>query len=296
MLDELRQIAIFAKAMDHGSFKGAADELRLAPSVVSHHISQLEEKLGVTLIHRSTRRLTLTREGTRLLEAGYAMRDAIGGALDEVRGQADAPSGVLRIAITSGLSQSKLVEGITAFCETYPDVRVQLAFSDRRPDLIAEGFDVAIQVGPSGDTALDARALFKGECCVVAAPSYLAKQGAIAVPQDLEVCRWVTLSGLRGAKPTFEGPKGAQVSVTPKGQISADTSLAVYRFAKAGAGVAIVPSFLVAEDVAQGTVQVLLPDWRLDAIDVVAEWPANVPKAGIIALFVEALSAAVSEL
>jgi DNA-binding transcriptional LysR family regulator len=115
MIDRLRQMAIFAKTIDHGSFRGAARELRLSPSVVSHHISQLEDNLGVALLYRSTRKLTLTREGEKLLAATQKMLEAVEGELLDLSVSARTPSGELRITIPSVLSQSGFTDQIAAF-------------------------------------------------------------------------------------------------------------------------------------------------------------------------------------
>ena len=110
MIDRLRQMAIFAKTIDHGSFRGAAKELHLSPSVVSHHISQLEEHLGVALIYRSTRKLTLTREGDRLLAATRTMLEAVENELQTLSAGANVPSGELRITAPSVLSKSSFTD------------------------------------------------------------------------------------------------------------------------------------------------------------------------------------------
>jgi len=289
MIDELRQIAIFARAIDHGSFKGAADELNLAPSVVSHHISQLEEKLGVTLIYRSTRKLTLTNEGERLLDSAKIMQQVVQPALNELRGQSSEPSGVLRVTVTSGLSQSNLVDGIIEFCSQHPKIEIRLEFTDKKRHLISDRFDLAIQVGSNSDRALNRQTLFKGSRCIVGSKKYLSTCGSIKSPKDLNKCNWVVLAGIRGSKSKLKKSGNRSVQIEPKGQISADSSLAVYRFVKGDAGIAIVPRFLTIDDVANGDVQYLLSEWQLDALDVFAEWPSNVAKDSIVRLFVAEL-------
>ena len=287
MIDELRQIAIFSKTIDHGSFKKAATELNLAPSVVSHHISSLEEKLGVTLIYRSTRKLTLTREGERLLQSAHVMQEAVEAALNELRSQSIEPSGVIRITATAGLSQSRLVNGITEVCGRYPKIQVQTEFSDTPRNLITDGFDIAIRVGKN-DKANNRQSLFKGARCIVGSNSYLSSRKQIRTPKDLEGCHWVVLAGVKGAKAKLS--KGSRsVIIEPKGQISADNSSAVYRFVRAGAGIAIVPHFLTIDDAMHGDVQYVLPSWEIEALDVFAEWPRNATKDGIVRLFVTEL-------
>lgn len=286
MIDELRQIAIFAKAVDHGTFKGAADDLRLAPSVVSHHISQLEAKLGVTLIYRSTRKLTLTREGERLLKSAHIMNHAVNSALDELRGTLSEPSGVLRVTATSGLSQSRLVKHITDFCARNAKIDIELEFSDERRHLIGDGFDVSIQVGSGDIRAPNRQRLFEGKRCIAGAPTYLSQFGPIEAPDDLKGLDWIVLAGAKGTNQRLRKSGQNPVKIDPTGQIMVNSSLAVYRFVKEGAGIAIVPEFLTEVDVAKGEVQIVLPDWRLDALEVFAEWPSNASKDGIIKLFV----------
>jgi len=143
MIDRLRQMAIFAKTIDHGSFRAAAKELRLSPSVVSHHISQLEESLGVALLYRSTRKLSLTSEGERLLVAARNMLQAVETELVDLSSSANTPSGELRLTMPSVLSQSHFTDRIAAFSKAYPRITLSLDFSDTRRALIDDGFDLA---------------------------------------------------------------------------------------------------------------------------------------------------------
>ncbi|WP_274594863.1 LysR family transcriptional regulator [Parasedimentitalea marina] len=149
MLDQLRQIAIFAKTVDHGSFRAAAKALRLSPSVVSHHITQLEAQLGVALLYRSTRKLSLTRDGERLIGAARKMIDAAETGLHAVSDLAPQPSGELRVTAPAVLAQSTIVRRIAKFSIAYPGVRLALDFSDLRREVIGEGIDVALRMGSS---------------------------------------------------------------------------------------------------------------------------------------------------
>ena len=115
MLDQLRQIAIFAKTVDHGSFRGAARSLRLSPSVVSHHVTQLEKRLGTPLLYRSTRKLSVTPDGERLLSAAQDMIEAAETGLQDVSNQSHQPSGVLRVTVPAVLTQSRLTNQMAAF-------------------------------------------------------------------------------------------------------------------------------------------------------------------------------------
>lgn len=290
MIDRLRQMAIFAKTIDHGSFRGAARELRLSPSVVSHHISQLEESLGVALIYRSTRKLTLTREGHRLLAAAHKMLEAVEGELADLSVSASAPSGELRVTIPSVLSQSHFTEQIAAFSRAYPRIKLFLDFSDIRRDLIDDGFDIAIRMGPKAKTTATSRKLFSVERRLVASTDYLASRLAPDHPDDIADWDWLALTPVQNVPVSFTKAGGTQATIKPEARVFANDAQALYRLTRAGAGLAIVPDFLAHEDVQVGTMGYVLPNWKLRAIDVFAAWPANAPKHGLIHLALDALS------
>ncbi|MEL6964279.1 MAG: LysR family transcriptional regulator, partial [Pseudomonadota bacterium] len=290
MIDRLRQMAIFAKTIDHGSFRGAARELRLSPSVVSHHISQLEEHLGVALIYRSTRKLTLTGEGQRLLAATRTMLEVVEGELSALSLSASEPSGELRITIPSVLSQSPFTDAIAAFSILYPRVRLSLDFSDSRRALIDGGFDIAIRMGIGGKTSATSRVLFSVKRRLVAATPYLAEKSAVREPEQLGDWDWIQLTPAQNVPLQFCRAGGEKVTIKPKAHMFSNDAQALYRLARAGAGLAVVPEFLATDDVAAGRVAYVLSDWDLPEISVFAVWPSNAPKNGLIRLMVDSLS------
>jgi len=290
MIDRLRQMAIFAKTIDHGSFRGAARELRLSPSVVSHHVSQLEESLGVALIYRSTRKLTLTSEGHRLLAATHKMLEAVEGELVDLSVSANAPSGELRVTIPSVLSQSNFTNQIAAFSKTYPRIKLFLDFSDTRRALIDDGFDIAIRMGPKAKNTAASRKLFSVERKLVGSADYLSSRPVPDGPKDLIGWDWLALTPAQNVPLEFGKSGSIQATIKPEAHIFANDAQALYRLARAGAGLAIVPDFLAREDVEAGSMRYVLPDWKLRAIDVFAAWPANAPKHGLIHLALDALS------
>ncbi len=290
MIDRLRQMAIFAKTIDHGSFRGAARELRLSPSVVSHHISQLEESLGVALIYRSTRKLTLTHEGHRLLAAAHKMLEAVEGELADLSVSASAPSGELRVTIPSVLSQSHFTKQIAAFSNAHPRIKLFLDFSDLRRSLIDDGFDIAIRMGPTAKNSATSRRLFSVKRKLVASAEYLASRPAPKYPKDVAGWDWLALTPVHNVPLEFKKMGGAHATIKPDARIYANDAQALYRLASAGAGLAIVPDFLASDDVEAGSMQYVLPNWELRSIDVFATWPANAPKHGLIHLALDALS------
>lgn len=290
MLDQLRQVAIFAKTIDHGSFRGAARELGLSPSVVSHHVSQLEEHLGVALIYRTTRKLALTREGERLLASTHPMFEAVEGALSELSDSASSPSGELRVATPSILIHSKLTEMLAAFSLEHPGIKLILDYSDERQDIITGGYDIAIRMGLSRKSSSTTRALFQVQRHLVASSSYLENRPKVTRPEDVQEWDWIELAPVSHIKPTFRKSKSNQVKIKPTAHITANDALAVYHLARAGAGLAVVPDILAQEGIKSGAVQYVLPDWKLVPIEVFADWPSNAPKYGLINLLVDAIS------
>lgn len=290
MIDRLRQMAIFAKTIDHGSFRGAARELHLSPSVVSHHISQLEEHLGVALIYRSTRKLTLTREGERLLAATRKMLDVAEGELLQLSESAVEPSGELRLTAPSVLSNSKFTDAIAAFSRAYPRIQLTLDFSDSRRDLIEDGFDIAIRMGLNGKNTATSRVLFQVKRKLVASTEYLSTRPSINHPKQLQEWDWLALSPVRNVPVTFRKKRARPITIKSEPLVSCNDAQALYRLVRAGAGYAIIPDFLAANDVEAGRVEFLLPEWENVHADVFAVWPANAPRHGLVRLMLDHLS------
>lgn len=290
MLDQLRQLAIFAKTIDHGSFRGAARELRLSPSVVSHHISQLEENLGVALLYRSTRKLSLTREGERLLVAAHRMLEAVEDELLDLSSSSSKPTGELRLTAPSVLSQSRLTDLIGFFSMKYPGIKLSLDFSDLRRELIDDGYDIGIRMGLKRKRSASSRLLFSVKRQLIASRSYMSSRPTISTPEELRDWDWLELSPVQQIKPSFQKAGSGHVTVKPQAHISVNNAHALYRLARSGAGLAIIPEFLAAEDLMSGTVEHVLPDWELSPIDVFAVWPSNAPKHGLINLLIDEFS------
>lgn len=290
MIDRLRQLAIFAKTIDHGSFRGAARELNLSPSVVSHHISELEAQLGVALIYRSTRKLTLSPQGRRLLAAAQNMINAVEGELQDISATAKEPSGKVAITIPSVLSQSEFSDRIVAFVTRYPRVDLSLDFSDSRRGLIEDGFDIAIRMGFDAKTSASSRKLYKVHRKLVASVEYLKAREPIERPEDLENWDWLSLGHVHHASLQFTRSPQEQAVLRIQPKVQTNDAHALYRLARCGAGLAIVPDFLAQSDIESGIVRHVLPEWTLPAIEVFAEWPVNAPRHGLIHLALDVLS------
>lgn len=290
MLKHLRQIAIFAKTAELGSFRATAKNLRLSPSVVSHHITQLEEHLGVPLFYRSTRKMSLTRDGERLITSAKAMVDAAEEGLCSISEKAPEPSGELHVTVPSVLSKSHLVEKIAMFAISHPNVFLVLDFTDVRRDIIHDGIDVALSMGRLHDSTLKARKLLEVKRRVVAARSYLKEKPEPKTPEDLEGWDWLELSPVR-LKPVFRKSPHQRITLKPNVRLRANDAHALYHLVRSGAGLATLPEFLVTEDITAGITQFVLPDWQLEPLGIYAVWPPNAVKNSLTMRFVDYLTA-----
>lgn len=287
MLDELRQMAIFAKTVDHGSFRAAAKALNLSPSVVSHHVGQLEQRLNTALLYRSTRKLALTPDGERLLDAAHAMIDAAEAGVQDLVSHTNRPSGMLRFTAPAFLTQSALTNQIANFSIAYPEVEIAINFSDMREDLIADGYDIAIRAGEMEDSSLIARKLFSVKRTLVAAPAYLnAQSKKLTSPGDLSELSWLLLDPVKRQKLVFDNAGKEMLVAQPDSRIVVNDAYALSQLARAGAGLAIVPEFVAEPLVNIGALRYVLPEWTLNSIDVFAVWPSNAPKYGLVKHFI----------
>ncbi|MEP3889493.1 MAG: LysR family transcriptional regulator [Hellea sp.] len=290
MIDRLRQMAIFAKTIDHGSFRGAAKELKLSPSVISHHISELEDHLGVTLVYRSTRKLTITQDGKRLLIAARQMLDAVEGELRDITGSAQDPSGELRISLPSVLSQSALTDSIAQFMTAYPRINLTVDYSDTRKELIDDGFDVAIRMLLDPAKFSNSRKLFEVDRRLISSCDYLRNQSEVQMPRDLQDWDWLLLSPVHSRGIQFHHHEMPTQKVKPRTRFMSNDALAMFRLISKGVGIAALPEFLSTEGIENGNLAYVLPDWKLDKLHVFVEWPANATKHGLIHLLVNSLS------
>ncbi len=284
MFDELRAIAVFAKTIETGSFRGCAKALGLSPSVVSHHIAQLEHKLGLTLLYRSTRKMSLTAEGEQLYEASKKMLEAIEFGLDAILPAAKKPSGTLKVTMPSILVRSGLMQKIAQFCCELPNVKLDLNFTDKTVDLIEERFDIGIRIGTLKESGLMAKKLFSFGRKLVCSPLFFKKQAKAKIPEDLGTWRWI---GTRCAPLSrrFRNSAGQSVVVDYQPNLMCDSVDAAYQLAVAGVGLSSPPDFLVEKDIKEGKLVEVLPEWQMEPLNVYAIWPKNLLKNNLASRF-----------
>jgi DNA-binding transcriptional LysR family regulator len=238
--------------------------------MVSVAVTRLEERLGVRLLQRTTRRLSLTEAGAATLPHAQRSLLAARDAEEAARQSLVSPRGVLKINAPMSFGLLHVVPALGAFAMAYPEVRVDLVLDDRVVDLVDGGFDLALRIGTLADSALVAQRVSRSSNVIVAHPDYLARAGAPSTPEDLAAHAALVYSlSATGARWTLtRGQRKETVRVS--GPLQANSSLALHRALLQGLGLARIPRFVVAEDLASGRLVQVLPDWQLPDLGIFA--------------------------
>ncbi|MEM6312127.1 MAG: LysR family transcriptional regulator [Pseudomonadota bacterium] len=285
MIEKLRGIAIFATVVDQGTFRAAAQHLGLAPSRVSETISDLEKDLGVTLLYRSTRQLSMSQEGRVLYEKAQDMLKAAESGLDMINPNSTEKSGILRVTAPAFVTQTDLMDVICNFARTYPNIRLSLDFSDRTRDLIKDGFDIGIRAGWLKDSELLTRNIGKTGRMLVGSPDYIATRPTAKHPNDLADWDWIHFS-LRSNQTEFVDQNRQSVEVSGSSNLTVNSADSLYEFAARGLGITAIPANLARRGIARGDLVHLLPDWTLKPLGLHAVWPNQSSRENITRLFV----------
>jgi len=284
MSDRIQQLTVFTRAADGGSFSRAARELGLSQPSVSRIVSELEARLGVKLILRTTRRLTLTEAGAAFLARARRVLSELEDAEDVARG-IDSLRGTIRVAMSVLFGTRAVIPYLPEFLARHPDLRVKLMLADERQDLVVEGADVAIRFGPLDDSAFGARKIATTERWVTAAPAYLQAHGVPRTPADLAEHECMIGPGRFGrARWTFTRA-GKTESVSVRGRVRTDSAAGMLACLMAGMGIAIASDVMSGPEIEAGALVRLLPRWTTEGADVYAVFPAGPrPSAKVRAL------------
>ena len=273
-MDKLRRMALFARVVETGAMSAAARELGMSTSAVSQQIRQLEGETGVVLLHRSTRKLTLSEAGAAFYEGCAEMVKAAQSAEQRLAELRDAAVGELRIAAPVGFAGTHLAGALAPLLQKNPGLRLRLFIEDRRIDLIEERIDLAIRIGALADSTLVARELASWEMVLCAAPSYLARAGMPQSPADLLAHDWLVLTVLETPHQLeLAGPKGESFKARVEARVASTNSRSLREMALMGAGIARQPLPDVEEELREGKLIRLLPQWLVPAIGVYAVTP-----------------------
>jgi len=260
----LERMRTFVRVAERGNLSAVARELGIGQSTVTRQLRELEQAVGVPLLSRTTRRVTMTAEGSRYYADSVQILRLVEQAGDEVRGTRGAAAGTIRISCTAGFGVLHLTRLIFAFQDRYPDIGIDLNLSDQRVDLVREGIDIAIRLAPLTDSSMKLRPLGQSQRLLVASPDYLAARGRPAVPQDLAAHQCIRMSNVAGSDTlAVHGPGGEHYEVPFGGRFVVDHGLAVREALIARRGIASSHRWLVDDLLAAGRLEAILPDFTL---------------------------------
>ncbi|MEH3038029.1 MAG: LysR family transcriptional regulator [Sphingomonas adhaesiva] len=259
-LPDLEAWAIFAAVAEHRSFSGAADAIGLSKATVSKGVSRLEAHLGLSLFHRTSRRLALTEAGRPLAEHAARIVVEAQAAEEAARQGASAPAGRVRLAAPMTFGVSNVAPLVAEFLVAHPAVEIELHLSDARVDIVAEGYDVALRIADLPDSSLRARRLCGVATHLVAAPAYLARHGTPTHPAQLGEHRLLSYTNVTGPW-RFRGRDGTDLSVKAQGPLAANSGDALMPALVAGLGIARLPAFILGDALGDGRVVEILREW-----------------------------------
>jgi DNA-binding transcriptional LysR family regulator len=258
-MNELTDMEIFARVVSAGGMSAAGREMGLSPAVISKRIRRLESRLGARLLQRTTRQITLTEEGHGYYERVVGILASIEDAEAFVARSNEVPSGTLRIAAPTSFARMHIAPHLSDFLGRYPDVRVSLMLSDEFVDIVGEGYDLAIRIAALESSSLIARRLAPSHRIICAAPGYLERHGEPQTLADLaeHQCLFATHQDVW----QLEGPEG-YVAQRVTGSLQTNSSEVVREAAIAGLGVALRSTWDVGEELKQGKLRIVLPQYR----------------------------------
>lgn len=260
----LERIRTFVRVAERGSLSAVARELGVGQSTVTRHLRELEDAVGAPLLSRTTRRVTMTDEGSSYYADCVQILRLVEQAGDEARAKRGAPAGTIRISCTAALGVLHVSRLIFAFQDRHPDIGIDLSLSDERVDLVREGVDIALRLGPLAVSSMKLRALGQSRRLLVASPAYLAARGKPIIPQDLSGHEGIRMSNVAGSDTlSLLGPDGERHTVPIEGRFQVDHGLGAREALAAGRGVASAHLWLVDDLLAAGRLEVILPDYEL---------------------------------
>jgi len=285
-MDRLTSMSLFVRAVDRGNFAAAARDFGMTPAMVGRHVRALEERVGAQLLQRTTRKQRLTAFGRMYYERCtrvLAEIDAMDRTADELRA---SPRGLLRVTTTASFGACCLTPALGDYLTRYPDVRVELILGDRITDLVEQGFDAAVRIGPLAPSALVARRLADVRFLLTASPSYLAARGVPKRPDDL--ARHNCLAHAYGRwsdRWPVADEDGSALQITSNLKIN--NGEALRRAALRGLGIILQSEFQVAEDLTTGRLLQVLPDHAMPSLPAHIVYPRQKPVPSRLRTFVD---------
>ncbi len=263
----IERIRTFVRIAERGSLSAVARDLNVGQSTVTRQLQELEAAVGAPLLSRTTRRVTLTEEGSRYYARCLQILRLLDQASDEALGASGAPAGTIRISCTASFGVLHASRLIFAFQDRYPEIGIDFGLTDQRVDLVREGVDLAIRLAPLADSSLKLRTLGHSHRLLVASPDYLDAHGRPTSPAELSRHQGVRMVNVAGSDMLIlQGPDQETLRVPFGGRLRVDHGLAAREALIAGRGIAASHRWLVDDLLAAGRLEVLLPEYRLPPV------------------------------
>lgn len=290
-MKEASDLAFFALLARHASLAAAAQELGVTPPAVSRRLAALEKRLGVRLLNRTTRRLSLTPEGERYGEEGERLLREIDSLERSLAASRETPRGLLRINATFGFGRRHLSPAVSDFIRLYPGVEVVLQLTDRPLDLTAHAMDIGIRFGAPPDARVLARKIAVNRRLLCASPRYLAEHGAPAAPQDLAAHRCIVIRENASAFNNWQLSDGReQTTVKVRGPLSTNHGEIAVDWALAGHGILLRSEWDITSYLRGGELQQVLPAWVGTTADIHAIYPQRHHLSAKVRVFIDFLA------
>ena len=293
-LDEVRAMMIFARVVEEGGFSAAARKMGLSRAAISHQIRQLEAKLGVPLLRRSTRTFSLTDAGARYYDSCRTITLEAEAARKRVEELRDEPVGKISLSCSIHMGNLRIVPILSRFRQTYPGVALDVRLTDEVVDLIGQGIDIAIRSGPLRSSELKSIRLYETRRVIVASQQYVAAFGIPDQPEDLTDHNWVMYSRVPETLRLAQGDQERKIPVS--GSVQVDSATARLQFLRDGHGMAVVPFSDVADDIENGDLMRILPDWNLPDLSVYAVYSGDVMRSSKVKTLLDFLRAQLADI
>ena len=288
-MDKLQAMQLFVRVVETGGMSRAADSLGIPKATATTLMQQLEAVLGVKLLNRTTRQVTVTTDGAAYYPRAVAILAEVQETEESLAQRRSVPSGRLRVDAPTLLARLVIVPALPGFFKRYPDIELQLSSGEHRADLIEEGIDCAVWSGELEDSGLVARRVGQLYFSTCAAPPYLARHGHPLHPQDLSAHRCINHFAPHTGK-TAEwvfAKDGARLSIPLRGFVALDDENSYLAAAEAGLGIAQIPAFVLAEALERGTLELVLGDWFAEPVPLSVVYPQNRHLSNKVRVFVD---------
>ncbi|WP_297833935.1 LysR family transcriptional regulator [Pseudomonas sp.] len=274
-MDRALEMQVFCTVVDKGSFVGASESLEMSKAAISRYVSGLEERLGARLLHRTTRRLSLTDEGRQFYHQAREVLAMMDEAEEAISATAPEPSGVLRVNAPVSFGVLHLAPLWGDFMKAYPNVELEISLNDRLVDLVDEGIDAAVRIARMESSSLVGRRLASTRMCLCASPDYLANHTSIGTLSDLTDHGVIAYTNFAsGNEWQFQGPDGSY-SIHTRSAVRCNNGDTCRAITLAGGGVSLQPSFMVAEDLRSGNLVEILPEFRSVELGIYIVYPTR---------------------